>query len=542
MTRLAITFSILIYCALLGKLSAQEPRHSSYSRNWEWMEEFDGNGHNWLGMDLTDNNGSASIVNDAYCKLSAAEGHSMIIATEYSLDQKRDFEIHCKFQVLVDNPDLDYKSSLATLSWGVSFENHSQHNIGFTSNGLVIARAISGSVKELIKPKQVDSWQKKSYNYLVISKINDEYKVYLNQDAIGSFNFNPLAGNGLVFTAGSNLSINIDFIRIAYLEDQLAKSQPPRLIFDDMSDEKIIQTENDFFEISGYITDEDGLKSFTINGNTVPVDKSKFSAKLPLALGKNIVKVEAIDLTNQVNTRYFEVVRVQPKAQFITSQKRLALVIGNSRYKHTAPLKNTINDAREMKNTLQLLNFEVLLYEDLNYQELREAVREYSDKIDHYDVSMFFYAGHGIQVDDKNYLIPVDAKLDHKKDIAFEAIEVEKVLSILEHQDENSLNLLILDACRNNPFRSWERGGSEGLTSVTPPSGTLVAYATSPGSFASDGYGDNGLYTSELIKQLQKSQRIEDVFINTRIAVEEKSGGSQSPWELARLRGIYFLK
>ena len=111
----------------------------------------------------------------------------------------------------------------------------------------------------------------------------------------------------------------------------------------------------------------------------------------------------------------------------------------------------------------------------------------------------------------------------------------------MESSNQDRLNLIILDACRNNPFRTWERGGENGLADMTAPSGTLIAFATSPGSTASNGNGRNGLYTGELIKQLKISQRIEDIFINTRNEVERKSGGSQSPWELGRLRGKYYL-
>ncbi|MGK7394692.1 MAG: caspase family protein [Candidatus Cyclobacteriaceae bacterium M3_2C_046] len=535
---------LLIFLVLMIQaLGAEVVGQTTYSLNWEWMEEFDGQGHNWLGLGMADQNGSARIVNDNYCLLQAQEGQSMIIATEFPLDPAKDFEIHTQLKVDPLQPEKPYASSLASFSWGVSFNNHHQTNISFTAAGIGLVRNIAGSVEELLPAQQLKPWKPGQFNHLIISKQGQIAKVLVNDQEIGSFPYKPLFGDGLVFTAGSNLAFTIDYLRIAYRDHRMAKSQPPRIIFNGLeADQEVYQTEQTFFNLAGFITDEDGLDSFTINGNAINVYQDQFDTKVPLALGKNIIKVEAVDQTNQVNTRYLEVVRNEPRDQFITSQKRLALVIGNSRYQHAAPLKNTVNDAMDMKATLQELGFEVLSYQDLTYPDLRQAVREYSDKIDQYDVSLFFYAGHGIQVDGKNYLIPVDAKLDSKKDIAFEAIEVDKVLTILEHRDENSLNLLVLDACRNNPFRSWERGGAEGLTTITPPSGTLVAYSTSPGSFASDGYGDNGLYTNELIKQLQKSQRIEDVFINTRIAVEEKSGGNQSPWELARLRGIYFLK
>ena len=135
---------------------------------------------------------------------------------------------------------------------------------------------------------------------------------------------------------------------------------------------------------------------------------------------------------------------------------------------------------------------------------------------------------------------PVNANIESKETVALETMDVDLVLRILEIvKTKQRLNLIILDACRNNPFGTWSRGGSSGLAAISPIDGTIVAYSTSPNRTASDGTGNNGLYTEELAKQLLVPQRIEDVFIKTRVAVEEKSFGSQSPWELARLRASY---
>jgi uncharacterized caspase-like protein len=111
----------------------------------------------------------------------------------------------------------------------------------------------------------------------------------------------------------------------------------------------------------------------------------------------------------------------------------------------------------------------------------------------------------------------------------------------MEFANDEGLNMIILDACRNNPFPSGKRGGT-GLARVNAPSGTLIAYATDPGAVASDGDGVNGLYTGELVKQLKISQRIEDIFMKTRNNVEKISGGRQRPWEEARLKGVFYLR
>jgi len=102
--------------------------------------------------------------------------------------------------------------------------------------------------------------------------------------------------------------------------------------------------------------------------------------------------------------------------------------------------------------------------------------------------------------------------------------------------------MIILDACRSIPFSSGTRGAGEGLAEIKPPTGTIIAFATSPGSVAFDGEGENGVYTTELVKQMNKAQRVEDLFMQTRLGVEKVTGGRQSPWELVRLRGIFYFK
>lgn len=226
-----------------------------------------------------------------------------------------------------------------------------------------------------------------------------------------------------------------------------------------------------------------------------------------------------------------------------SNQKRVALIIGNSNYTNSPVLKNPINDANTMASTLDDLGFEVEKIIDASYSSMLQGLKNFSKSINNADVVLFYYAGHGIQVGEKNYILPTDVSFDDgQSDVHLEAISLDVVLQILEYTNKKSLNMVILDACRNNPFKTWARGGDEGLAEVKAPSGTLVAYSTSPGSVAFDGDGENGLYTSVLIDQLQIAQRIEDVFINTRVLVEEQSNGKQSPWELARLRGKFYLK
>jgi len=214
-------------------------------------------------------------------------------------------------------------------------------------------------------------------------------------------------------------------------------------------------------------------------------------------------------------------------------------VIGNATYKNGRSLRNPINDAKDMSTALEELGFQVTTHENTNLKGLRSAVRDFGKQVHEGDVALFYYSGHGIQVQGRNHLIPVDAELGEPEDARWETIAVDDVLAEME-ENQNNLNIVILDACRDNPFKSWQRGGgNKGFAVVPASSGTLVAFATSAGAVAADGKGENGVYTSELLKNLHKGERIEDVFMKTRLGVEQKTKGHQSPQEWSKLRGIF---
>ncbi len=222
------------------------------------------------------------------------------------------------------------------------------------------------------------------------------------------------------------------------------------------------------------------------------------------------------------------------------AEKRLALVFGNSAYGEKS-LKNPVNDANLIEATLKTLGFDVIKRINANKNEMEMAIREFSKKLPDYNVALFYYAGHGIQIDGVNYLIPTDALLKEKTDCKFEAISVNFVVEEFEKYPDNT-NIVILDACRDNPFRSWARGGEGGFRAINPTSGTIIAFATSEGAVAADGSGANGLFTEELVKQMVLPQAIEGVFKKTRVQVEMKSRGAQSPQEWSKLKGDFYFK
>jgi formylglycine-generating enzyme required for sulfatase activity len=227
------------------------------------------------------------------------------------------------------------------------------------------------------------------------------------------------------------------------------------------------------------------------------------------------------------------------------AEKRIALVIGNGDYAIARKLANPVNDAIDMANTLKGLGFEVVSGTNLSLKQMSDKVREFGDKLKASGgVGLFYYAGHGIQVGGRNYLIPVEADIPREDEVDFNALNLDLILRKMATAN-NGLNIVILDACRNNPFaRSWSRSADEGgLAQITAPTGTFIAYATAPDRTASDGTGRNGLYTTELLKVLQKPNlKIEEAFKQVTIAVDRTSGGKQIPWTSSSLRGEFYFR
>ena len=227
---------------------------------------------------------------------------------------------------------------------------------------------------------------------------------------------------------------------------------------------------------------------------------------------------------------------VPADAQAPKEEPRIALVIGNSTYRG-APLRNPVNDVRAMTRTLRELGFTVLAHENATKRTMETAVIEFGRRLAEGGVGFFFYAGHGLQVRGRNYLVPVDAEIDSEAATRIAAVDVDLLLEQMA-EAKNRVNIVILDACRNNPFERRLRGASRGLAAVDAARGTLVAYATSPGSVAADGDGANGLYTEELVKALRvPGLKVEDVFKRVRVAVASRSNGTQTPWESSSLTG-----
>lgn len=217
---------------------------------------------------------------------------------------------------------------------------------------------------------------------------------------------------------------------------------------------------------------------------------------------------------------------------------RVALVIGNSAYPD-APLRNPVNDARSMSERLERLGFHVISVENAGRDAMQKAILEFATRLRGESTGLFYYAGHGIQARGRNYLLPVDAEVDSERALRFQAVDVQAILEEMQFAG-NRMNIVILDACRNNPFERRFRGGARGLAAIDAARGTLIAYATAPGAVAADGDGDNGLYTAELLSALSTPNlKVEEVFKRVRVAVTGRTNGAQVPWESSSLTGDF---
>ena len=285
------------------------------------------------------------------------------------------------------------------------------------------------------------------------------------------------------------------------------------------------------------------------------------SQTIRLSKGMNTVKIkvenaagQSISDTRQVNYKTSGLFQIfsGPKKQtdmeqnqiqngVQTSGKRMALVMGNAAYL-ISPLVNPVNDATDIAAKLKKLGFEVILCKNQTKEQMDRAIDDFGKQAKGYDVALFFYAGHALQYNGKNYLIPVNVSLQEERDIEYKCTSLNRALGRME--DSNTkLNIVLLDACRNNPFeRSWRSLNGSGLSFMNAPAGTFIAYSTAPNTVAQDGKGRNSPYTTELLKKLDvKNLKIEELFKQVREAVMKKTEGQQVPWDQSSITGEFYF-
>ena len=235
-------------------------------------------------------------------------------------------------------------------------------------------------------------------------------------------------------------------------------------------------------------------------------------------------------------------------SSFAQTEKRLALVIGNANYEKGA-LKNPVNDALLMASTLESLGFDVIL--DTNIVDkinFIRTIRKFGDKRRNYDVAMVYYAGHGIQIGAENYLLPTKANFESEYDVTDFGVNVQDIMRYLTGITDQ-VNILILDACRDNPFEgNWNKTRSlkgQGLAKIPPPTGSIIAFSTDAGNTAADGNNENSIYCMSLSENLLlENVSLDQIFRNVRSEVLNQTNGDQRPIEASQLTGkaFYFKK
>jgi hypothetical protein len=222
--------------------------------------------------------------------------------------------------------------------------------------------------------------------------------------------------------------------------------------------------------------------------------------------------------------------------------RRIALVVGNSRYS-SSPLTNPVNDAELIAMTLMQVGFEVRLVQDGDQRAMKRAIQEFGATLEAAGASavgLFYYAGHGVQLGGRNYLIPVGAEIQRDADVDIEAVSADWVIEQMRYA-RNRLNFVILDACRNNPFARSFRSADRGLAKMDAPAGVLIAYSTAPGDVAADGDGTHSPYSEALAAAMRDSKEpAELMFKRVRDSVRRATADRQTPWESSSLTGDNF--
>ena len=219
----------------------------------------------------------------------------------------------------------------------------------------------------------------------------------------------------------------------------------------------------------------------------------------------------------------------------------MALVIGNADYKGER-LSNPLNDAAAISTTLKRLGFNVDIITNASRRQMSEAINRFANKLPRNEVGFFYFSGHGAQVNGENYLFPIDANIDNERDVKYATVHIGEVLDAMADA-KNAVNIVIIDACRNNPFaRSW-RSTTRGLAPIHAAKGMIIAYSTAPGNLASDGpAGGNSPYMNHLrSRMLIPGLPVEQVFKKVRVDVQKETGGKQMPWESSSLIGDFYF-
>jgi hypothetical protein len=322
-------------------------------------------------------------------------------------------------------------------------------------------------------------------------------------------------------------------------------NQAPDIYINSVDENSEISTINGQMMVYGRACDNSEIKEVLVNETKVKTDNDgNFQYTAILEPGTNTITVKAVDENYNKSKFIFYVKRELEKPK---NTKRAALVIGNADYKNSK-LVNTLNDARDLSQKLQSFGFELYKYENVTSKsELEKAIISFCEKVKNFDLVVFYYSGHGVQLNGENYMVPTKATLNSAEVVKSYCVDINNVLTEMTGA-QCKFKVIILDACRDNPFeKNWAgkslKNNGKGLTEMSYSTNTLLMYATSPGSIASDNLsGRNGLFTQELLKNMDKDLTIDQIFKLTGKSVANISGNCQVPWISSSLFDDIYLK
>lgn len=545
----------ILICLLLAFLSFDV--NAQHTNEVILHEDFDDNSNRWHTGKIYD---TKAKINLGHCFFEMTKNaNTQRNAIKIGFDESDNFEIETKI-VLVKR---DANDAYHGLTWGGSFNGGLYYFLikdgSFTiqeSNGIDLKLKV---LRDWTKTPALNTEEGKvNANVLKIRHMNGAWNFYINGTPVHRMLPKPFYGNYMGFTIGKKHKIAVDYFKVSKYVSAVQKPQVEWLnpAIENMNSlEQLVEIEA------------------CINSKAMPTVQFYFNERLQSDRDFEIVNSEegcnfrfkkAIAYSEGINTLELKVTNAggttsivrrvvynadeeideEPLAGGKSSAKRIALVIGNSNYQK-GKLSNPVNDARAMKVKLETLGFKVLKYENSSYKEIKKAIDEFGKQLKHYDVGLFYYAGHGIQLQGRNYLVPIDALLENEEDVEYDCVLADRVMGKMEAANSNT-NIVILDACRNNPFEnSWQRSvQSNGLAFMNAPKGTFIAYATSPGRTAADGKSNsNGVYTAAILKHIgTPNMTIEEVFKKVRAEVSNKTNDQQTPWESTSLIGKFYFK
>lgn len=543
---------LAIWLISSGGLLAQDDYydHPISQKQLIFSDDFDDNRNGWeIASDDQANQGISKGIYTMWTK-SGAMASSYL---PFEIDENRDFEI--EFRMRIANSKNE--GEISRFHWGKSNTKYIFLALSMTREGKIkIARyrgSKNGSWEDYYGWVVSRPMKKTDFNVFTIRKVGSYYYFFVNQTFEHKMYYEGFYGPSMGFHAGKYSTVEVDFLRAYYLDGLGPTSKvndPPSLVITSpVPDRGFKSVQSKTVRVEGFTSDSDGIYEVKVNNVDANLTSDgSFYSDVLLKLGSNPIKIVATDIKGLSSTATITVSREAMAANsnntLTSTQKRMALIIGNSQYSNGGSLKNPVNDARSMETALRTLGFEVIKVENASQGSMKRAIDEFGRKLSGYDVGLFFYAGHGVQVKGSNYLIPSDASISTENDVEYNCVRADRVLAKMEDAGSKT-NIVVLDACRNNPFeRSWNRSANgNGLAFMNAPSGSLVAYATAPGSVASDGSGANGLYTEALLQHIRTPNlTIEEVFKRVRATVSERSGGDQTPWESTSLTGNFYFK